>query len=236
MTTMRRTRRGRLADAVGSAAALLAACGRPDSVVRAPVAGLTPDGPVEMREVQVAYIRGVSAIASGGTLFYRGWSQGAGKGEAGPSVAVEHAVKGDKARMLCRSDHAQPGRDRARPDGERRCFGAFAQDTAAGFAMRHDHGSQHMSNAFQRDLRFLGSEGTPACVELPEKIECAERFICAPKENLLWLQALNTVEEARRALIEFRKVRNAARLIERHVFRPPGAVRQDRSSTAALTA
>ena len=52
----------------------------------------------------------------------------------------------------------------------------------------------------------------------------------------LWLRTFDTVEELRRALIEFRDAYNSAWLIERHGFRPPNAVRQDQLSTAARAA
>ncbi len=70
----------------------------------------------------------------------------------------------------------------------------------------------------------------------PEGNGCAERFIRTLKENLLWVRAFDTVEELRRALLEFRETYNATWLIERHGFRPPSAVRQDQLSTAALAA
>ena len=65
---------------------------------------------------------------------------------------------------------------------------------------------------------------------------CAERFIRALKENRLCVRVFDTVEELRAALREFRETYNSPWLIERHGFRPPNAVRQDRLSTAALAA
>ena len=93
-----------------------------------------------------------------------------------------------------------------------------------------------MSDAFQRELRFLGIDSSPAFVRAPEGNGCAERFIRTLKENLLWLRTFDTVEELRHALLEFRESYNAAWLIERHGFWPPSAVRQDQLSTAALAA
>ena len=93
-----------------------------------------------------------------------------------------------------------------------------------------------MSDVFRRELRFLGIESSPAFVRAPEGNGCAERFIRTLKENLLWLRTFDTVEELRRALLEFRDTYNATWLIERHGFRTPDAVRQDRISTAALAA
>ena len=120
--------------------------------------------------------------------------------------------------------------------GVRRCFGGFAKGIARGLALRHDHGTQYMADAFQKELRFLGIESSPAFVRAPEGNGCAERFIRTLKENLLWVRSFDTVEELRRALLEFRDTYNATWLIERHGFRPPNAVRQDQLSTAALAA
>src|SRR3954452_5183355 len=86
--------------------------------------------------------------------------------------------------------------------GMRRCFGAFAKEIARGLAVRHDHGSQYMSNAFQQELAFLGIESSPAFVRAPEGNGCAERFIRTLKENLLWVRTFDTVEELRQALLD----------------------------------
>ncbi len=50
------------------------------------------------------------------------------------------------------------------------------------------------------------------------------------------MRSFDTVEDPRRALLEFRESYNATWLIERHGFRPPNAIRQDQLSTAALAA
>jgi transposase InsO family protein len=120
--------------------------------------------------------------------------------------------------------------------GVRRHFGAFAKGTAHGLALRHDHGSQYMADDFQKELRFLGIESSPAFVRAPEGNGCAERFIRTLKENLLWVRTFDTVEELRVALLEFREIYNSTWLIERHGFRPPNAVRQDQLSSPALAA
>jgi putative transposase len=158
-----------------------------------------------------------------------------GEGQAAVFVAIDHCSAGcvgiHAALQANRFEALEPIRQ-----GVRRCFGAFAQGVAAGLAVRHDHGSQYMSDAFQKELRFLGIESSPAFVRAPEGNGCAERFIRTLKENLLWVRTFDTVEELRAALLEFRETYNATWLIERHGFRPPAAVRQDRLSTAALAA
>ncbi len=120
--------------------------------------------------------------------------------------------------------------------GVRQSFGAFGKDVAKGLAVRHDHGSQYMSDAFQKELAFLGAESSPAFVRAPEGNGCAERFIRTLKENLLWVRTFDTVEELRRALLEFRQSYNATWLIERHGYRPSAAIRAEQLPTAALAA
>jgi transposase InsO family protein len=118
----------------------------------------------------------------------------------------------------------------------RRCFGGFAQGIGRGLAVRHDHGSQYMSDAFQKELAFLGIESSPAFVRAPEGNGCAERFIRTLKENLLWVRTFDTVEELRQALLVFREIYNTTWLIERHGFQTPAAVRQNQLSPAVLAA
>ena len=120
--------------------------------------------------------------------------------------------------------------------GVRQHFGGFAKGIAAGLALRHDHGSQYMSDVFQSELTFLGIESSPAFVRAPEGNGCAERFIRTLKENLLWVQTFDTVEQLRQALLKFRQTYNSTWLIQRHGFRTPDAIRQDQLSPAALVA
>jgi transposase InsO family protein len=158
-----------------------------------------------------------------------------GEGQAAVFVALDHCsaecVGIHAALRATRFEALEPLRQ-----GVRRCFGGFAAGIARGLAVRHDHGPQYMADDFQREIAFLGIEGSPAFVRAPEGNGCAERFIRTLKENLLWVRTFDTVEELRRALIEFRETYNATWLIERHGFRPPNAVRQDQLSAAALAA
>jgi putative transposase len=158
-----------------------------------------------------------------------------GEGQAAVFIAIDHCsaecVGIHAALRATRFEALEPIRQ-----GVRRCFGAFGEDVARGLAVRHDHGSQYMSDAFQKELRFLGIESSPAFVRAPEGNGCAERFIRTLKENLLWVRSFDTVEELRRALLEFRETYNATWLIERHGFRPPNAVRKEQLQPAALAA
>jgi len=158
-----------------------------------------------------------------------------GEGQVAVFVAVDHCsaecVGLHAARRATRFEALEPIRQAVR-----RHFGAFGQDIARGLAVRHDPGSQYMSDAFQKELAFLGIESSPAFVRAPEGNGCAERFIRTLKENMLWVQTFETVEQLRLALLDFRETYNTNWLIERHGFRPPAAVRQDQLSPAAIAA
>ena len=108
-----------------------------------------------------------------------------GEGQAAVFIAVDHfsaeCVGIHAARQATRFEALEPIRQ-----GVRQHFGGFAKDIARGLNVRHDHGSQYMSDAFQSELRFLGIESSPAFVRAPEGHGCAERFIRTLKENLLW--------------------------------------------------
>jgi transposase InsO family protein len=92
---------------------------------------------------------------------------------------------------------------------------------AAGLTLRHDHGSQLTSDDYQDQLTFLGIESSPSFVRQPEGNGCAERFIKTLKEQVLWIQRFDTVEELRLALLDFKERYNREWLIERHGHRSP---------------
>jgi transposase InsO family protein len=158
-----------------------------------------------------------------------------GEGQAAVFVAVDHCsaecVGVHASRRADRFEALEPVRQAVR---ER--FGAFGKDTAAGLALRHDHGSQYVSHDFQAEIRFLGIESSPAFVREPEGDGCAERFIRALKENLLWVRRFETVEELRLALIAFKRTYNQGWIIERHGDRTPAQVRADQIGQLPMAA
>jgi len=117
--------------------------------------------------------------------------------------------------------------------GVRQQFGVFSAGRATGVQVRHDHGSQYMSEAFQTELRFLGMTSSPAFVRAPEGNGVAERFIRTLKEQLLWVRTFQTVEDLRRALLDWLRLYNEQWLVERHGFRSPAQVRRDFLSPSA---
>lgn len=111
--------------------------------------------------------------------------------------------------------------------GVRRNCGAYGEGVAAGLQLRHDHGSQYMSDAFQRELRFLGIEASPCFVRAPEGNGCIERFNRTLKEQLLWVQTFRNAEELRQAVLAWAALYNEHWLVERHGHRTPASARRD---------
>jgi transposase InsO family protein len=145
-------------------------------------------------------------------------------------VAVDHCtlegVGIHAAKTATRFEALEPIRQ-----GVRRPFGAVAAGIATGVQVRHDHGSQYMSDDFQAELRFLGMTSSPAFVRAPEGNGIAERFIRTLKEQRLWVQPCRTVEELRQALQAWLVTYNEQWLVERHGFRSPAQVRRDLLAT-----
>ena len=110
-----------------------------------------------------------------------------GEGQVAVFVAVDHysaeCVGIHAARRATRFEALEPIRQ-----GVRRCLGGFAQGIGRGLSVRHDHGPQYTARDFQKELRFLGIDSSPAFVRAPEGNGCAERFIRTLKENLLWVR------------------------------------------------
>lgn len=111
--------------------------------------------------------------------------------------------------------------------GTRKMFGSFGPGVARGVQLRHDHGSQFISDHFQGEIAFLGFESSPAFVRAPEGNGCIERFFRTLKEQLLWVRSFADAEDVRRAVAVWIELYNEQWLIERHGHRPPAAVRRE---------
>jgi putative transposase len=158
-----------------------------------------------------------------------GWTH---EGTATVFIAVDHftaeCVGIHAARRGTRFEALEPLRQ-----GIREQFDDYRAEVAAGLALRHDHGSQFLSDLFQTELRFLGIISSPAFVREPEGNGCAERFIRTLKEQLLWIERFETVEALRLALLAFKERYNRQWLIERHGHQTPAAVRAAFAANAA---
>jgi transposase InsO family protein len=111
--------------------------------------------------------------------------------------------------------------------GVRRQFGAVTAGIAAGVQVRHDHGSQYMSDDFQAELRFLGMTASPAFVRAPEGNGVAERFIRTLTEQRLWVKTFRPGAELGDALQAWLVTYNEHWLVERQGVRSPAQVRRD---------
>lgn len=146
------------------------------------------------------------------------------EGTATIFFAVDHCTAGcvgiHAARRGTRFEALEPIRQAVREQ-----MRDYRQEVAAGLKLRHDHGSQFMSDHYQGELRFLGIESSPAFVREPEGNGCAERFVRTLKEQLLWLRTFETVEELRLALQEFKQRYNTLWLIGRNGYLTPEQAR-----------
>lgn len=141
-------------------------------------------------------------------------------------AAIDHAtaecVGIHAAKRATRFEALEPIRQ-----GMRTIFGGFNAGVATGLSLRHDHGSQYVSDHFQREIAFLGIESSPSFVRSPEGNGCIERFFRTLKEQLLWLRTFTDAEDVRRAVAEWILIYNENWLIERHGHRAPSAVRRE---------
>ena len=117
--------------------------------------------------------------------------------------------------------------------GRLRPRSARGAPAATGLTIRHDHGSQYMSDDFQAELRFLGIVSSPAFVRQPEGNGCIERFFRTLKEQLLQVRHFRDVEDLQQALRAFKETYNQQWLIERLGFRAPAVVRREFALTSA---
>lgn len=157
------------------------------------------------------------------------------EGMASVFVAIDHCtcecVGLHAAKTATRFEALEPVRQ-----GVREHFGAFEENIAEGLKLRHDHGSQYVSDDFQHEIAFLGVEPSPSFVREPEGNGCAERFIRTLKENLLWVKHFSTIEELRIALLEFRDTYNQQWLIQRHDYKTPEQARNNHSAATRKAA
>jgi len=109
----------------------------------------------------------------------------------------------------------------------RHVFGGFSKGIVGSeLQLRHDHGSQFVSHAFQEEIAFLGIPSSPSFVRSPEGNGCVERFIRTLKEQLLWLRRFDTVAELLEALQDFARRFNESWILQRHRSLTPSQVRQ----------
>jgi putative transposase len=108
-------------------------------------------------------------------------------------------------------------------------FGSVEAGAAAGLKLRHDGGSCFRSGHYQAEIDHLGLDRSPALVYEPETNGVVEKFLQTLKEQILWIERFDTLEQLRAGVRAFAELFNEHWLLERHGYRTP------RQARAALT-
>ena len=103
----------------------------------------------------------------------------------------------------------------------RQQFGHLDAGAARGLALRHDHGSNFMADAFQKQIKFWGLAPSYAFVAEPETNGVIERLFRTLKEQIVHGRIFQTIEDVRDAVRAFVARYNAEWLIEKNGHRSP---------------
>lgn len=115
-------------------------------------------------------------------------------------------------------------------------FGSVEQAVAAGLALRYDGGSCFRSDHYQAEIDHLGIARSPAFHYEPETNGVAEKALQTLKEQVLWIERFDTLDELRTAVRAFGRTYNQHWLIERHDYRTPIEAREHLHAKAAAAA
>jgi putative transposase len=113
-------------------------------------------------------------------------------------------------------------------------FGSVEAGAAAGLKLRHDGGSCFRSGHYQAEIDHLGIARSPAFVYEPETNGVVEKFLQTLKEQVLWIERFNTLEQLRTRVRQFTRDYNQHWLLERHGYRSPRQARAALTGQAAL--
>jgi putative transposase len=108
-----------------------------------------------------------------------------------------------------------------------RVFGSALADVARGVELRHDHGSQYLTDYFQGQSRFHGFTPSFAFVGEPQTNGVVERFNRTLKEQIIHGQTYKNREELAAALSAFADLYNREWRLEKLRFRSPLEARRD---------
>ena len=112
-------------------------------------------------------------------------------------------------------------------------WGRLDADVARGLSLRHDWGPQYRSAHFGGSISWLGIADDAAFLGEPETNGCAERWIRTLKEQCLWAELHDTIDQLRLAVSGFVHSYNTQWLIGRHGHRTPKEAYQAAQMTAA---
>src|SRR4051812_12488191 len=104
-------------------------------------------------------------------------------------------------------------------------FGSIEAGAAAGLKLCHDAGSCFRSGQYQAEITHLGIDRSPAFHYEPETNGVVEKFIQTLKEQVLWIEHFDTLEQLRARIRQFARDYNEHWLLERHGYRTPRQAR-----------
>jgi transposase InsO family protein len=107
----------------------------------------------------------------------------------------------------------------------RQQFGHLSPGAARGLALRHDHGSNFMADAFQKQVRFWGMAPSYAFIGEPETNGVIERLFRTLKEQAIHGRIFQTIEDVRDAVRTFVARYNDEWLVEKNGYRSPAHMR-----------
>lgn len=117
-----------------------------------------------------------------------------------------------------------------------RVFGSTRADAARGVELRHDHGSQYLTDYFQGQSRFHGFTPSFAFVGEPQTNGVVERFNRTLKEQIIHGRTYRDREELAAALSAFADLYNREWRLEKLRYRSPLEARRDHENTLRLAA
>ena len=111
--------------------------------------------------------------------------------------------------------------------GLQRIYGSVDAEVARGLSLRMDHGSQYLSDHFQKQIRYWGITPSFGFVEEPETNGVAERFNRTLKEQAIHGRIFRTLEDVRAAVATFVEDYNAHWRPEKLEYKTPIEARQE---------
>jgi putative transposase len=112
-------------------------------------------------------------------------------------------------------------------------FGGLGPDVARGLSLRHDWGPQYRSAHFLGSISWLGIADDAAFLGEPETNGCAERWIRTLKQQCLWAELHDTIDQLRQAVGGFVDRYNTSWLIQRLGHQTPKEAYQAAQTAAA---
>lgn len=117
-----------------------------------------------------------------------------------------------------------------------RIFGSSAADAARGIELRHDHGSQYLTDYFQGQSRFHGFTPSFAFVGEPETNGVVERFNRTLKEQIIHGRTYRNRDELAAAVATFVETYNRDWRLEKLCYKSPLEARRDYQPSTKLAA